>query len=97
MEIPNVSELLTKVRNYFTHNINVGVLAFNIKNFYTRKSLRHEIPHGNKKLDFENNLLTYYFIGAGHAIRKSVYDKVGLYPLDLGMYGGKREIYLFVF
>lgn len=91
LEIPNINCLLTKVRSYFDDNIKVGVLAFNIKNFYTKTPLRHEIPHGNKNLDFKSNLLTYYFIGAGHAIRKDVYEKVGLYPLDLGMYGGEER------
>lgn len=91
IEIENMSELLFKIQSYFLEYPNVGALAFNIKNFYSRSNLRHEIPHGNKGLDFNNNLFTYYYIGAGHAIRKSVYDKVGLYPTDLGKYGGEER------
>lgn len=91
IEIKNINELIDKVQKYFEKNLDMGCLAFNIKNFYTKKQLRHEIPHGNKKLNFEENQETYYFIGAGHAIKKEVYDKCGLYPDDLGKYGGEER------
>lgn len=91
IESDDINQLIEKVRDYFNSHENVGALAFNIKNFYTRQALRHEIPHGRKDLDFNRNLETYYFIGAGHAIRKSVYNKAGLYPLDLGLYGGEER------
>lgn len=84
-------EKIQKVTDYMANNAKVGALAFNIKNYFTRKALSHEIPHGNKKLDFSQNLLTYYFIGAGHAIRKEVYQKAGFYPKDLGLYGGEER------
>lgn len=91
IECEDITQLVNNVRCYFSNNKNVGALAFNIKNFYTREALRHEIPHGRKDLDFTRNFNTYYFIGAGHAIRKEVYEKVGLYPLDLGLYGGEER------
>lgn len=90
IEIEDINILINKVDYYFNENSDVGCLAFNIKNFYTKESVSYEIPHGNKRLDFKNNLYTYYFIGAGHAIKKSVYDKVGMYPEDLGLYGGEE-------
>lgn len=91
VEIEDINLLIDKISHYMEHYHEVGVLAFNIKNFFTKKALSHEIPHGNKKLDFTKNQLTYYFIGAGHAIRKSVYEKTGLYPKDLGLYGGEER------
>lgn len=87
----NINNFISKIENYFLNNKNIGCLAFNIINFYSEKHLRHEIPHGNKKLDFNKNLETYYFIGAGHAIKKEVYQKTGLYPSDLGKYGGEER------
>lgn len=90
INIDDINNVILKVKNYFNNN-EIGALAFNIKNFYTRNALRHEMPHGNKKLDFNENFKTYYFIGAGHAIRKSVYEQTGLYPLDLGLYGGEER------
>lgn len=91
VEIEDITLLIQKVTDYMANNAKIGALAFNIKNYFTRKTLSHEIPHGNKKLDFSQNLLTYYFIGAGHAIRKEVYQKAGLYPKDLGLYGGEER------
>ncbi|WP_143530100.1 glycosyltransferase family 2 protein, partial [Rodentibacter trehalosifermentans] len=91
VEIEDIDLLIAKVSHYMEHYHEVGVLAFNIKNFFTKRALSHEIPHGNKKLDFTKNQLTYYFIGAGHAIRKSAYEKAGLYPKDLGLYGGEER------
>lgn len=87
----NINDFFRKISNYFLENKKVGCLAFNIINYYTRQHLRHEIPHGNKKLDFNKNMLTYYYIGAGHAIKKEVYQKSGLYPDDLGKYGGEER------
>lgn len=92
LEIDDISDLVIKVKRYFSENDSIGAIAFNIVNFYSRKPLRHEQPHGNKnKVDFSKNFLTYYFIGAGHAIKKEVYDIAGLYPLDLGLYGGEER------
>ena len=91
IEIKNINLLVQKIEKYFEELPEVGCLAFNIKNYYTRVALRYEIPHGNKKLDFSKNLETYYFIGAGHAIRKKVYEECGKYPDDLGKYGGEEE------
>lgn len=87
----DINSFIEKVEQYFNNNKNIGCLAFNIINFYSRQHLRHEIPYGNKKLNFEENLYTYYFIGAGHAIKKEVYGKAGLYPDDLGKYGGEER------
>lgn len=91
IEIEDIDFLLKKVEEYFNLDKKIGCLAFNIKNFYTRKNLRHEIPHGNKKLNFSKNLKTYYYIGAGHAIKKNVYQKVGKYMPNLGKYGGEES------
>lgn len=91
VDLESISNLINTIKNYFNRYENLGVLAFNIKNFYTKSSLRHEIPHGRKNIDLTKNFQTYYFIGAGHAIRKSVYENVGLYPRDLGLYGGEER------
>lgn len=92
VEVFDITELERKVNLYFMENIKLGAIAFNIINFYSKMQLRHEQPHGNKrKVDFTKNFYTYYFIGAGHAIKREAYDKVGVYPLDLGLYGGEER------
>jgi len=52
VEIEDITLLIQKVTDYMANNAKIGALAFNIKNYFTRKTLSHEIPHGNKKLDF---------------------------------------------
>lgn len=90
LEIDDINILIEKVKNYFLQE-EYSILAFNIKNYFSREALSHEIPHGNKGLDFSKNLETYYFIGAGHAIKKEVYEECGVYPKDLGKYGGEER------
>lgn len=87
----DINTFIKKIENYFKRDPKIGCLAFNILNYYSKKHLRHEIPHGNKKLKFNKNIETYYYIGAGHAIKKEVYNKIGLYPKDLGKYGGEER------
>lgn len=86
----DINMFILKIEKYF-ENEKIGCLAFKIINYYTQKQLRHEIPHGNKKINFDKNLKTYYFIGAGHAIRKKIYSLIGDYPKDLGIYGGEER------
>lgn len=58
---------------------NVGILAFHIKNFHSRKRLRHEFPFLNKTKQLKKSMETGWFIGAGHAFKKTLVDKIGLY------------------
>lgn len=60
----------------------IGALAFRIINFYTREMRTEEIPFTDKKLDMEQERLTSTYIGAGHAIRREIFEKCGLYPED---------------
>lgn len=91
ISIPNINILISRIESYFLLEKNVGALAFNIKNYYTKENLNHELPHGNKKLNYNLNLSAQYFIGAAHAIKKEVYNKCGIYPDYLGIYGGEEE------
>ena len=60
----------------------LGALAFRIVNFYTGQMRTEEIPFTDKKLDMTKERLTSIFIGAGHAIRREIFEKCGLYPKD---------------
>ena len=68
-----------KIVKKFESDKKIGVLAFKIVNNSTGKILTREFPHRNKSLDPDKEFETTYFIGAGHAIRKEVFDKVGPY------------------
>ncbi len=63
----------------------IGCIAFRIRNQFNRKTLKREYPHPDLRTA---NLRKYvgYYVGAGHAIRRDVFQKVGLYPEEF-IYG----------
>lgn len=70
------------VREKMEKNPRIGILAFQVINFYSKTMRTEEIPFTNKMLDPTQERLTSTFIGAGHAIQKTVFDSCGLYPED---------------
>jgi GT2 family glycosyltransferase len=60
----------------------IGALAFRVINFYTGQMRTEEMPFTDKKLDMGVERLTSTFIGAGHAIRREVFENCGFYPED---------------
>ena len=71
-----------KTREKLEKEAKIGALAFRVINFYTREMRTEEIPFTDKNLDMEQERLTSTYIGAGHAIRRVVFEKCGLYPED---------------
>lgn len=78
---------IEKVVKYFKKDKSIGILAFSIfknKNFDVR---REEFPFFQKKKNITNELTPCgWFIGAGHAFRKEVFNKVNYYN-DFYPYG----------
>lgn len=64
----------------FFKDPNLGIIAFKILDPQTGKIRSDEFPSRNKKLNFEKEFETSYFVGAGWAARKIVFKKVGLFP-----------------
>lgn len=62
---------------------NVGVYCFKVFYGSTGELQANAFPH-KKFEDYKDKekFLSYYFIGCGHAIRKEVYNKAGIYPVD---------------
>ena len=71
-----------KVHSNFFKDSHIGVLSFKVINYYSKKIERKEFPHKNKRLNLDKQFETSYFIGAGHAIKKEIFDKIGLYSED---------------
>jgi len=90
-----VSNPIEIMKHYFFNEPKLGILAFRIKNFYTKEVNNMEFPSfsllGKRRKDTEE-FYTSYYIGAGHAIKREVFAKCGLYP-DYFFYGGE-ELYL---
>ena len=66
----------------FEANPAVGILAFKSINFYTRTVQAYEFPHTDKSRDPDQPFKTFRYIGVAHAIRRDVFEKVGLYHED---------------
>jgi GT2 family glycosyltransferase len=52
----------------------------------------HEFPHPNKSLPRDQEFLSAYFVGAGHAIRRAALEVTGLYPEEF--FYSQEELYL---
>jgi len=72
-------EATTKIVKKFSEEPYVGVLAFKIVNYFSGKLQKNAFPCRDKKRDPDREFETTWFIGAGHAIRREVYETVGIY------------------
>lgn len=68
-----------RVGELFACEPKVGIIAFRSINYYTGDIDRVEFPHTDKKRNPEVSFKTFRFIGVGHAIRRDIFDSVGLY------------------
>ena len=78
------------VLNDFNENESLGIVAFKITNYYSREVQRHEFPFVDKNISQDTKNMCAYYIGAGHAISKKVFDICGKYPEDY--FYGKEEL-----
>ncbi len=64
----------------FDENPRLAAIAF--RSWLREKDVSDpaEFPHTDKSLSRDQEFETFRFIGAGHALRKSALDEVGLYP-----------------
>lgn len=85
--IPNINVIIDNTIQTFEKKLEVGAIAFHIKDNQTKVVNRYEIPHKNKEIDLTKDFDTYLFIGAGHALNMSVIKEIGGYPSDFGLYG----------
>jgi len=74
----------------FDYNNQLGIIAFKIVNFHSKSVQKHEFPFSNKNIDKNVARGCAYYVGAGHAIRRSVFKIAGLYPEDY--FYGKEEL-----
>lgn len=62
---------------------NIGAFCFKVFYGSTGELQQNAFPHKRfEQYKDKKHFLTYYFIGCGHAILKTVYDTTGLYPTD---------------
>lgn len=76
LENPDITAAIVEK---FTADAETGALAFRSLNYYNRKLQKREFPALNKNADDTCEFETTWFIGVGHAVKKQVYNDVGLY------------------
>jgi GT2 family glycosyltransferase len=59
-----------------------GILAFKSLDFDTKELIVEEFPHTNKHLPADQPFKTFRFIGAANAVRREVFEEIGLYRPD---------------
>ncbi|MHA2010229.1 MAG: glycosyltransferase family 2 protein [Promethearchaeota archaeon] len=81
-----------KILNKFEKDKEIGLLHLKSVNYYTGITDRKEFPHKNKSLNPDREFETSYFVGVGHAVRKDVFNKAGLYPNFTPIWGGELDL-----
>lgn len=78
-------DALDHVLNLFKIHSDMGCIAFRIQNYYTGETIKGEFPYPDISC-VNQEMQVGYFIGAGHAIKKEILDKAGIYQDDF-MFG----------
>lgn len=76
---------LRRINLIFINNPNVNIIAFNIVG-------HPEIKEKTKYFSLKKDKKTNFYIGCGHAIRKSIYLKLGGYSESLYFWGEEIEL-----
>jgi GT2 family glycosyltransferase len=84
-----------RVVSVFKAHPDAGLLALKIVAFKGSQQQRHQVPFAKKIVKRSPEIVNMtrfasYYIGAGHAVRREVYEKCGLYQDDL--YFGLEEL-----
>lgn len=79
----------SEIVSEFEKEEKLGVIAFQIINYYSGEMQRKEIPFRKKTIDLTKRRKASTYIGAGHAIAKKVFEQCGDYPEDF-FYGGEE-------
>jgi GT2 family glycosyltransferase len=83
------ADFVDRVLGLFQRFPKAGILAFKSLSFYTNELIASEFPHTDKRLSPDRPFKTFRFIGVGNAVRRDVFEKVGLYRAEF-FYGGEE-------
>lgn len=76
--------------DYLEAHLQVGILAFKITNYHTRQITPYEYPFRDKGRDPDQPGPCTWFIGAGHAFRRELIERVGTYR-DFFPWGSEEQ------
>jgi len=71
----------------FENDDSIGILAFDVRNYYEYKDISKELKTKNKEFKYLMG-----FNGAGAGFRKSLFDKIGGYPEEFFLYWNETDL-----
>lgn len=82
-------DFLVRIERLYAENPKVGILAVKSINFFNGELELRAFPHTDKSRDPDLPFKTFRYIGVCHAIRREVFDRVGIY-IDEFFYGAEE-------
>jgi len=73
---------ITSLITTFKNKSNIGVIAFQSLDYYSKRINFKEFPHRNKHKIAFDKFYTYHYVGVGHVFQKEMIEKIGLYETD---------------
>lgn len=85
--VPDFKRICTEVSDAFERDRRLGAVAMRVVDHYANEIREFEVPHPNKSIDMTSSFYTSHCIGAGHAVRRGVFEEVHGFDANLGLYG----------
>ena len=85
--IPSLGSICAEVSRVFESLSDVGAVAMKVVDHHANTIRDYEIPHPDKRIDMTTSFYTSHCIGAGHAVRSSVFRAINGFDENLGLYG----------
>lgn len=86
-------EAITRMVNRFENDEKLGIVAFDVRNFYNYDSVTMEDVKDNKQQDTRAEAKDYLmaFNGAGAGVRRDLLEQVGFYPEEFFLYWNEQD------
>lgn len=84
-------DIVEKIVSRFEKNARVGILGFKSVNYYSKEIDSKEFPHRDNSMPKDKEFETSYFVGVGHAVKREVFERVGLYANYFPYYGEELD------
>lgn len=87
---PEKNAIIRMVKK-FQANKKLGIVAFDVRNYYSYDEVSKEIVEENKESAAEASNYLMAFNGAGAGVRRDVFEKIGFYPEEFFLYWNEQD------
>lgn len=82
---------ITRMVKKFQVNKKLGIVAFDVRNYYSYDKVSKEMVEENKESAAESNDYLMAFNGAGAGVRRDIFEKIGFYPEEFFLYWNEQD------